>query len=102
MPSLTFSPTALRDLDRVRAFLRNKNRAAARRALQKILTSLKNLEDNPAMGRQVEDRSDEYRELVIPFGRDGYIAAYRYNTEVLMVLGVWHQREDRERPVVDD
>ena len=102
MPSLTFSPTALRDLDRVRAFLRNKNRAAARRALQKILTSLKNLEDNPAMGRQVEDRSDEYRELVIPFGRDGYIAAYRYNAEVLMVLGVWHQREDRERPVVDE
>ena len=102
MPSLTFSPTALRDLDRVRAFLRNKNRAAARRALQKILTSLKNLEDNPAMGRQVEDRSDEYRELVIPFGRDGYIAAYRYNAEVLMVLGIWHQREDRERPVVDE
>ena len=54
MPSVTFSPTALRDLDRVRAFLLNKNRAAARRALQKILTSLKNLEDNPAMGRQVE------------------------------------------------
>ena len=102
MPSLTFSPTSLRDLDRVRAFLCNKNRAAAQRALQKILTSLKNLEGNPAMGRQVEDRSDEYRELVIPFGRDGYIAAYRYNAEVLIVLGVWHQREERERPVADD
>ena len=101
MPSLTFSPTALLDLKRVYAFLRNKNRAAARRASQKILTGLKNLEGNPAMGRQVEDRSEEYRELVILFGLDGYIAAYRYNAEVLIVLGVWHQREDRERPPPD-
>ena len=100
MPSLRFSPTALRDLDRLRAFLGAKHRTVARRALQKILTSLKHLEDNPAMGRQVADRSDKYRELVIPFGRGGYIAAYRYNDAVLVVLGVWHQREDRELPVL--
>lgn len=99
MPSLIFTPTALRDLERVRAFLRNKNRSAARRAVQKVLNGLQSLEDNPELGRQVEDRPDEYRELVIPFGRDGYIAAYRYTgSEQLVVLGIWHQRENRERP----
>lgn len=95
MPSLNFSPTALQDLDRLHAFLHGKNRAAARKALENILTSLRNLEDNPEMGRQVEDRSVEYRELIIPFGKDGYIAAYRYNDGALMILGVWHQKEDR-------
>lgn len=98
MPSLIFSPASLRDLDRVRAFLHTKKTAVARRALENILTGLKNPEHHPAMGRQVEDRSAEYRELVIPFGRDGYIAAYRSTGEVLMVLGVWHQRENRQRP----
>lgn len=98
MPSLIFSPTALRDLERVREFLRGKNNLTARKALKKILTSLKNLEDNPELGRQVEDRAEEYRELVIPFGRAGYLAAYRYTGDELMVLGVWHQRENRERP----
>lgn len=98
MPSLIFSPTALRDLERVREFLREKNHMAARKALKKILTSLKSLEDNPELGRQVADRAEEYRELVIPFGRAGYLAAYRYTSDELMVLGVWHQRENRERP----
>ena len=95
MPPLNFSPTALNDLSRLNDFLKGKNIAVARRATEKILTSLRNLEDHPDMGRQIENRPDEYRELVIPFGRNGYIAAYRYNIEELIVLGVWHQREDR-------
>lgn len=97
MPALIFSPSALRDLERVRSFLREKNREAARRALARILNSLKHLEDNPHLGRTVTDRAEEYRELIIPFGRDGYIAAYRYTGELLMVLGIWHPRENRER-----
>ena len=95
MPSLNFSPTALKDLSRLHDFLRGKNIAVARRATEKILTSLKNLESHPEIGRQIENRPDEYRELVIPFGRDGYIAAYRYTIEELIILGIWHQREDR-------
>ena len=101
MPSLTFTPTAINDLERIRDFLKDKNPTAARHALQKLLASLKHLEGNPEMGRQSEDRPDEYRELIIPFGRDGYIAAYRNEGESLLVLGVWHQREDYERPEID-
>ena len=41
----------------------------------------------------MEDRDANYRELIIPFGRDGYIAAYRHEGEQIVVLGLWHQRE---------
>ena len=96
MPSLNFSPRAINDLGRLRDFLNGNNIAVARRAVQKILSSLKDLENNPEMGKQIENRSDEYRELAIPFGRNGYIAAYRYTDGELMILGIWHQRENRE------
>lgn len=93
MPSLIFSPSALRDLERLRAFLRVKNLQAARRATLKIMQGLQALEQHPELGRQIEDRPEDYRELVIPFGKDGYIAAYRYSGDSLVVLGVRHQRE---------
>lgn len=95
MPQITFSPQAVHDLNRLRIFLSDKNPSIAQRALQKLLASLKHLEAHPDLGRPIEGRSDEYRELIIPFGRNGYIAAYRYTELELVVLGIWHQREDR-------
>ena len=98
MPTLIFSPTALRDLERLRVFLRTKNIKAAREATRAVLTALQSLELYPTLGRTVENRSPDYRELIIPFGHNGYIAAYRYmaESETLLVLGLWHQREQRE------
>lgn len=93
MPSLSFSNTALRDLERLRASLRAKNLSAARRATLKILQGLQSLEQHPELGRQVEGRPEGYRELVVPFGKDGYIAAYRYSGDFVIVMGVRHQRE---------
>jgi plasmid stabilization system protein ParE len=93
MPSLIFSHTALRDLERLRAFLRAKNLQAARRAVDKIMHGLQALGQHSELGHQVENRPEDYRELVIPFGKDGYIAAYRYSGDSLVVLGVRHQRE---------
>lgn len=98
MTLLSFSNSALRDLERLRDFLRTKNLPAARRAATKILQSLRSLEQNPEMGRQVVGRPAAYRELVIPFGRDGYIAAYRYTGDALVVLGIRHQREIQPLP----
>lgn len=98
MPSLTFSATALRDLERLRAFLRAKNLPAARRATLKIIQGLQALEQHPELGHQIEDRPEEYHELVIPFGKDGYIAAYRYSGESLVIMGLRHQRELQPPP----
>lgn len=93
MPSLIFSTTALRDLERLRAFLRVKSLQAARRAVVKIMHGLRSLEQHPELGYTVEDRPEDYREWVIPFGKDGYIAAYRYSGDSVVILGVRHQRE---------
>ena len=101
MPQITFAPQAVHDLNRLRIFLNGKSPSIAQRALQKLLTSLKHLETHPELGRQVEDRSEEYRELIIPFGRNGYIAAYRYTEVELIVLGIWHQREDRSSAEIE-
>lgn len=95
MPALIFTPTALRDLERLRDFLRTKDIKVARTATKRVLTALQHLEDHPDLGRTVEDRDEGYRELIIPFGRDGYIAAYRCDGEQVVVLGLWHQREVR-------
>lgn len=100
MPSLTFSTTALHDLERLQMFLRPKSQTAARRATLKILQSLQGLEINPEMGKQVGDRPADYRELVIPFGKDGYLAAYRYTGDTVAVLGVRHQREAKTLPTL--
>jgi plasmid stabilization system protein ParE len=35
----------------------------------------------------------EFREWIIPFGGSGYIALYRFESEIVVILAVRHQRE---------
>lgn len=91
-----FAAAALRDLERLREFLRPKNPQAARRAAAAITTAVKRLEQHPQMGRLVEDMPPEYRELLIEFGASGYVVLYRYDAskeKLVTVLAVRHQRE---------
>lgn len=96
MPQMIFSPAALRDLERLREFLRNKNPAAAKRAAEAIIAALKPLMRHPLIGRPVEyveDAGITYRELPIDFGGSGYIALYRLEGELVTILAVRHQKE---------
>ena len=95
MPQVTLSSNALRNLDRLLIFLKPKNPAATRRAAQAIKKTLKLLEDNPEMGRVIEDMPEDYREVVIDFGKDGYLARYRFDADedVVVILAIRHQRE---------
>lgn len=93
MPQIIFSPNALRDLDRLREFLRPKNPDAAKRAATAIAKSIRLLNQHPQAGRPVEDLSEEYRELLIDFGDSGYIAMYRYQDSLVTVLAIKHQKE---------
>jgi len=89
-----FAPTALLDLERLRDFLRPKNPAAARRAAQVIINTIKILESNPQVGRSVAGMDDlAYRELLIDFGDSGYVARYRLTDAAVIVLAVRHQKE---------
>jgi len=93
MPQVRFAPAALRDLERLREFLRPKNPTAAKRAGETIIKAVQTLGQQPQIGRPVEDMPPEYREWPIDFGDSGYIALYRYEGDLVTVLAVRHQRE---------
>jgi len=89
-----FAPTALRDLERLRNFLRPKNPAAAKRAAVAIINAVKLLERHPQIGRPAEGMDDPaFRELLIDFGESGYVARYRLSKDSVTVLAVRHQKE---------
>ncbi|CAN7688349.1 type II toxin-antitoxin system RelE/ParE family toxin [Variovorax paradoxus] len=95
MPQVRFAPAALRDLERLREFLRPKSPAVAARAGETIIKAVQVLRKQPMVGRPLEDLPPEYREWVIDFGASGYVALYRYAGEgdVVTVLALRHQRE---------
>jgi len=98
MPRVVLSPAALRDMDRVRHFLKGKNINVSKKAVTTILSSLRTLETFPNIGRPIEDMPVAYREITIPFGSGGYVARYHYadeKSEVVEVLAIRHGKEVR-------
>ena len=93
MPHLIFAPGAIRDLQRLREFLRPKNPAAAKRAADTIIKAVKVLGHQPQIGRPVTDMAVQYREWPIDFGDSGYVARYRFDGETITILAVRHQKE---------
>ena len=93
MPHLIWAPSALQDVQRVYRFLAEKNMDAAKRAAKAIREGVKILADQPEIGRPVEEMEPEYREWLIDFGDSGYIALYRYDGHVAVILAVRHQKE---------
>lgn len=93
MPQIIYTAAALRDIDRLRNFLRPKNPAAARRAAEAIRNGLKILASQPRLGRPAEDLPEPYREWVIEFGKDGYVVRYRVDGDIVTILAARHGRE---------
>lgn len=93
MPRLSWSPQALRDVQRLYRFLASKNPDAARRAARAIRQEMQVLALQPGMGRPVEAMPNEFREWMIDFGHSGYVARYRVSDEEIVVLAIRHQRE---------
>lgn len=93
MPRVIFSPAAIRDLERLRAFLRPKSPSAAKRAGESIVLGVRALGAHPQMGRPIEDLPELYREWLIDFGDSGYVARYRFEGDVVTILAIRHQKE---------
>ncbi len=47
----------------------------------------------PLIGKPIEGRQDY--ELITPFGQNGYILRYQIIEQNIVILKVWHSREDR-------
>jgi plasmid stabilization system protein ParE len=74
-------------------FLAPKSEEAAQRAVFSIQSGVRALSKHPEIGRPVEGMPIEYRELVIEFGRGGYVALYRYDGQHVAILALRHGRE---------
>lgn len=59
MPRLTWSPAALRDVQRLYRLLAEKNIDAARRAVNTIREGVKTIASQPGIGRPAEDMEPE-------------------------------------------
>jgi plasmid stabilization system protein ParE len=89
---VVYTRNALANLERAFAFLAEHDPAAASDAAVAIRKAVEILADHPLIGRRVEG---EIRELVISYGKTGYIALYRFLPEqsLIRILGIRHQRE---------
>jgi plasmid stabilization system protein ParE len=93
MPQVIFAPRAIRDLQRLRNFLRPRSADAARRAGDAIRQGVKILGAHPRLGRMVDDLPDEFREWLIDFGDSGYVVRYRIDEAAVTILAIRHQKE---------
>lgn len=93
MPRVIFAPRAIRDLQRLRGFLRPKSAEAARRAGEAIRQGVRILGEHPRLGRMVDDLPEEFREWFIDFGDSGYVVRYRVDESAVTILAIRHQKE---------
>lgn len=81
------------DLAQLFDFLAADDFDAATRARENIAKALETLAAFPFIGRKVESDNTFLREVVIPFGRRGYVALYEIEAEATVtILTFRHQR----------
>lgn len=92
MPQIIYSQNALDNLQRAFTFLAEQDTGAAHASAKAIREAVETLSHHPLIGRRIEG---ELRELVISFGKTGYIALYRFlpARNQVRILALRHQRE---------
>ena len=91
---LLWLPEALDDLERLFEFLLERDPVAAERAMRSIESGAESLMEFPERGRPMGDETGR-RELLIPFGAGAYVLRYRFYREEVVIIRVWHSREER-------
>jgi plasmid stabilization system protein ParE len=89
---VVYSDNALANLERAFEFLAQHDPAAAVLAAEAIRDAVDTLSRHPLIGRALQQG---LRELVISFGKTGYVALYRFLPQrgEIRVLALRHQRE---------
>ena len=90
---LRFSRSAVDDLKRLRQFIAEKNPPAAQRMAEYLVSKINNLCHQPNIGVLVGDKlNPRLRDLII---RD-YKIRYLADDREVLILKIWHQKEDDE------
>ena len=92
MAEVVYSRHAFADLERLADFLIKDAPQAVVTAIDVIRDGIDILERHPFVGRPCEEG---LRELLISYGKSGYVALYSYeqSQDVVLVLAIRHQRE---------
>ena len=92
MATVVYSRRALDDVERLLTFLAREDSAAAVRSAAAIRSAVSFLAEHPLVGRVGHG---DIRDLVISFGKTGYLALYRFvpHRAEVRLLGFRHQRE---------
>jgi plasmid stabilization system protein ParE len=89
-----FTKQAEADLIRLYDFLLESDVSAAEKALGAIRNGLALLAFSPFACRKVAQHMPRHRELVIPFGRAGYVALFEIeDAKTVTIIAIRHQRE---------
>ena len=93
-----FAGEALADLERIFEFNFARDPATALDHIEKVRSAVLVLEAHPEIGRRVPGST--LRELVISYGKSGYVALYEHSAVegLVRVAAIRHQREAGYRP----
>lgn len=89
-----WSDDALADLKRFSNFLERDHPGLAPRVADEIVRAALALETSPMMGRAHPQRP-EFRRVVLQVLKAAYIVQYRLDADGVLILRVYHGREDR-------
>jgi len=93
---INWLPGALEDMARLRQFIQKNNPLASQKAGQRILSAVNILLKNPKAGMpSLDEDCEAFRDLYAPFGRGGYTIRYRLKQQTIIIVRVWHSREER-------
>jgi toxin ParE1/3/4 len=92
---LEWSAAALADLDRFAAFLHQRHPSMAAMVASEILVKVRIIAEHPQLGRPVKSR-EHYREVLLRILNATYAFRYRYDGKRIVMLRVFHSREERD------
>jgi len=93
--TVRFTLEAKEDLVRLYTFLLEKDLKVAEEALDAISRGIDFLREFPFSCRKAVPENPLLRELLISFGRSGYVALFEIEDQAtITILAVRHQRED--------
>jgi plasmid stabilization system protein ParE len=90
-----YTREAKEDIERLYAFLLERDIQLARRAKVAIAKAMRFLEDFPFACRKSSSDNPFLREMLIPFGSSGYVALFEIeDKKTVTILAIRHQREE--------
>jgi plasmid stabilization system protein ParE len=96
MPQIKYSPRAFRDIERLKNFLVETAPEKVDDAIDTIFGKIDILESIPLAGVAVPcEEIPTLRKLIIPYGKNGYVALYKHDAEAeeIIIETIRHMRE---------